>query len=107
MWFFDTSNPKTEYEHKTINRIGTMFLRPFLILKGHYKPNGLWPWEQAFNLKGQKKRGKKRIARQHKLNEGEERKVLWQLKRTFGVFSNVQQRLLFIGSKVDENGKLI
>ena len=26
--------------------------------------------------KGQKKREKKRIARQHKLNEGEERKVL-------------------------------
>jgi len=35
--------------------------------------------------KGEKKREKKRIARQHKLNEGEERKVLWQLKRTFGV----------------------
>ena len=37
--------------------------------------------------KGQKKREKKRIARQHKLNEGEERKVLWQLKRTFGVWN--------------------
>jgi len=32
-----------------------------------------------------KKREKKIIACQHKLNEGEERKVLWQLKRTFCV----------------------
>jgi len=41
-----------------------MFLRPFLIPKGHFKP------------KGQKKRERKRIARQHKLKEGEEIKVL-------------------------------
>ena len=32
-----------------------------------------------------KKREKKWIARQHKLNEGEERKALWQLKKTFCV----------------------
>ena len=43
--------------------------------------------------KGQKKREKKRIARQHKLNDGEERKVLWQLKRTFGVCWSVEWEL--------------
>ena len=38
-----------------------------------------------FKSQGTEKEEKKRIARQHKLKEGEERKVLWQLKRTFGV----------------------
>ena len=40
----------------------------------------------TFSEGTEKKRKKKRIPRQHKLNEGEERKVFWQLKRTFGVF---------------------
>ena len=46
-------------------------------------PKGLF--RRDFFRRDRKKREKKRIARQHKLNEGEERKVLLQLKRTFGV----------------------
>jgi len=43
-------------------------------MKGTQLPKGQNS-EETFP-KGQKKRDKKRIARQHKLNEGEERKVL-------------------------------
>jgi hypothetical protein len=67
----NTLNPEREKFTKE-----TMFLRSFLILKVHYKPNGLWPLEYSFNPKGHKKMGKKTIVRQHKLKGGEERKVL-------------------------------
>ena len=58
------------------------------------QPKGQNYWRDKIP-KGQKKREKKRIARQHKLNEGEERKVLWQLKRTFGVW-NCEGRGLYL-----------
>jgi len=46
-----------------------------------------------FNPTGQKKREKKRITRQYKIKEGEERKVHWQLKRTFGVSRSDEEEL--------------
>jgi len=63
-------------------------------MKGTQLPKGQNS-EETFP-KGQKKRDKKRIARQHKLNEGEERKVLWQLKRTFGVSINCEGWRLYL-----------
>lgn len=37
-----------------------MFLRPFLILNGHFKPKGLRPEEHSLNMKEQKKEGEEK-----------------------------------------------